>query len=315
MGRQFLKFEQPIADLQAKINELRLVVDDTELNLSEEIARLEKRSLEMTRSIFGKLSDWQVVQLARHPLRPHSLDYITRIFTDFDELHGDRCCSSAPAIVGGIARLNGDPVVVMGHEKGRSTRERLYRNFGMAEPEAYRKALRLMKLAEKFKLPIITFIDTSGAYPGIEAEERNQSRAIARNLFEMSTLKTPIICIIIGEGGSGGALAIGVGDRMIMLEYSVYSVISPEGCASILWKRADKASEAAHIMGLTANKLLDLGLIDEVIPEPLGGAHRDYDLISQRIKESIENSLKTLQHYSLEALMDKRYQRLMAYGK
>lgn len=311
MSRQFLDFEQPIAELQAKIEELRMVGSDSEVNLSEEIHRLEKRSKELTESIFSKLTPWQVTQLARHPLRPYTLDYIERIFTDFEELHGDRHYSNAPAIIGGIASLNDQPVMVIGHQKGRRTQEKIYRNFGMASPEAYRKALRLMHLAEKFKLPLLTFIDTAGAYPGIDAEEGNQSEAIARNLFDMSQLKTPIICTVIGEGGSGGALAIGVGDYLMMLQYSVYSVISPEGCASILWKSSEKAADAAEAMGMTARRLYDLNLIDEIVPEPLGGAHRDVDEMAHRLKQVLSEKLFRLQNQSIELLLKSRYKRLM----
>src|SRR5579862_9837822 len=275
MNINFLDFEQPIAELEAKIQELRMVGTDADVNLSEEIARLETKCNLLIKETFSKLSPWQVTQLARHPQRPHTVDYIQRIFTEFDELFGDRMLSSGPSIVAGIARLEGIPVMVIGHEKGRKTNEKIERNFGMPHPEDYRKAMRLMKMAERFQLPIITFIDTPGAYPGIGAEERNQSEAIARNLFELAKLKTPIICTVIGEGGSGGALAIGVGDRVFMLQYAIYSVISPEGCASILWKSADKAPLAAESMGVSAEKNLALGLIDRILPEPLGGAHRD----------------------------------------
>ena len=308
---QFLEFEQPIAELDAKIAELRMVDSDGEVNISEEIERLEKKAKDMTQSIFSKLTPWQITQLARHPSRPYSNDYIEKIFTDFDELHGDRHYSAAPEIVAGIARFNGQAVMVIGHQKGRNTKAKLRRNFGMASPEAYRKALRLMKLAEKFHLPIFTFIDTPGAYPGIEAEQHNQSEAIARNLFEMSTLKTPIICTVIGEGGSGGALAIGVGDQVMMLQYSIYSVISPEGCASILWKSAKRAEDAAQVMGITADRLHELGLIDDVIEEPLGGAHRNFDLISKSLSDNLEKHLAILQKQSTDDLLAKRYQRLM----
>lgn len=271
MNINFLDFEQPIAELEAKIQELRLVGTDADINLSEEITRLETKCNQLIKDTFSKLTPWQVTQLARHPQRPHTVDYISRIFTDFDELSGDRMLSAGPSIIAGIARLEGQPVMVMGHEKGRKTQEKIERNFGMPNPEDYRKSLRLMKMAERFKLPIITFIDTPGAYPGIGAEERNQSEAIARNLFVLSKLKAPIICTVIGEGGSGGALAIGVGDRVLMLQYAIYSVISPEGCASILWKSAEKAPEAAEAMSLTADKIKKLGLVDGIIPEPLGG--------------------------------------------
>lgn len=315
MNFNFLEFEKPIAELEAKIEELRHVGTDTELNIIEEISRLEEKSKELTKSIFASLSSVQVVQLARHPLRPYTLDYISAIFTDFDELHGDRHFSAASSIVGGTARLDGKPVVVLGHQKGRTTKEKIERNFGMPKPEDYHKALRLMKLAERFKLPIFTFIDTPGAYPGIGAEERNQSEAIARNLFEMSNLKTPIICTVIGEGGSGGALAIGVGDRVFMLQYSIYSVISPEGCASILWKSAEKASDAAEAMGVTAERIIKLELIDDIIPEPLGGAHRNFAKIADTIKEKLLTSLAELEHLSSDRLLRERYQRLMSYGR
>lgn len=315
MNLNFLDFEQPIAELEAKIQELRMVgADNAEINISDEITRLEEKSKQLTKEVFSRLTSWQTTQLARHPLRPHTIDYISRIFTDFDELFGDRALSDGPTIVAGLARFDGQPVMVMGHEKGRKTQEKIERNFGMPNPEDYRKALRLMKMAEKFKLPIFTFIDTPGAYPGIGAEERNQSEAIARNLFVLSQLKTPIICTVIGEGGSGGALAIGVGDKVMMLQYSIYSVISPEGCASILWKSADKASIAAEAMGVSADKILELGLIDEVIPEPLGGAHRDYDAMALTLKKALTEKLIELKGYSLSDLLEKRYQRLMSYG-
>ncbi len=314
MNLNFLDFEQPIAELEAKIQELRMVGKDSDINITDEISRLEGKSRQLTKDVFSNLTPWQVTQLARHPLRPHALDYIERIFTEFDELHGDRALSKGPSIVAGLARFNGQPVVVLGHEKGRKTHEKIERNFGMPNPEDYRKALRLMQMAEKFKLPIMTFIDTPGAYPGIGAEERNQSEAIARNLFVLSRLKTPIICTVIGEGGSGGALAIGVGDRTLMLQYSIYSVISPEGCASILWKSADKASLAAEAMGVSAEKNLEVGLIDQIIPEPLGGAHRDYDAIAATLKETLAEKLTELQGYSTNQLLDLRYQRLMSYG-
>lgn len=315
MSLEFLEFEQPIAELQAKIKELRLVGSDAEINISDEINRLEAKCEELTRLIFSSLSAWQVTQIARHPRRPYILDYMPLICTDFDELHGDRHFSAGPSIVGGVARLEGQPVVVLGHQKGHSTKEKLERNFGMPKPEDYRKALRLMQLAERFRLPVLTFIDTAGAYPGIDAEERNQSEAIARNLFEMAKLETPIICTVVGEGGSGGALAIGVGDRLLMLQYSVYSVISPEGCASILWKSPDKAQEAADALGLTANRLNELGLVDQVIDEPLGGAHRDVELMAARIKAALLEQLGQLQALSIEQLVQQRYERLMAIGR
>jgi acetyl-CoA carboxylase carboxyl transferase subunit alpha len=314
MSRQFLTFEQPIEELNQKIQALRMVSADSHVNLNEEILRLEAKCKELTAHIFSKLDPWQTVQMARHPLRPQTTDYIEHVFTDFQELHGDRHYSSAPAIVGGIARFNGEPVMLLGHQKGKRTKDKVYRNFGMARPEEYRKALRLMKLAEKFKLPIITFIDTAGAYPGIGAEERNQSEAIARNLFEMSTLETPIVCIVTGEAGSGGALAIGLGDRVIMLQYAIYSVISPEGCASILWKDPAKASDAARAMGIMAEKTLEYGLIDRVIEEPLGGAHRDVIEMSDRIREVIAAELNTLHALPLKTLLAQRYDKFMAMG-
>lgn len=314
MNLNFLDFEQPIAELEAKIEELRLVGTDADINLSEEISRLENKCNHLIKDTFSRLTPWQVTQLARHSQRPHTADYIGRIFTDFDEHHGDRSLSAGPALIAGTARLDGQPVVVIGHEKGRKTQEKVERNFGMPNPEDYRKAMRLMQMAERFKLPIITFIDTPGAYPGIGAEERNQSEAIARNLFVLSRLKTPVICTVIGEGGSGGALAIGVGDRVNMLQYSIYSVISPEGCASILWKSAEKAPLAAEAMNLTAERILQLGLIDSVIPEPLGGAHRNYDAIAHSIKTRITEQLTEVQSMPLAKLIEARYQRIMAYG-
>lgn len=314
MNMNFLDFEQPIAELEAKIQELRMVGTDADINLSEEISRLENKCNHLIKDTFSKLIPWQITQLARHPLRPHTLDYISRIFTEFDELSGDRMFSAGSSIVGGLARLEGQPVMVMGHEKGRKTQEKLERNFGMPYPEDYRKARRLMEMAERFKLPIISFIDTQGAYPGIGAEERNQSEAIARNLFVMSQLKTPIICVVIGEGGSGGALAIGVGDRVFMLQYSVYSVITPEGCASILWRSAEKAPQAADAMNLTADRIYQLGLVDGIIPEPLGGAHRNYDVIAQSVKKMLLTQLTELQSYPINTVLDERYRRLMSYG-
>jgi len=310
----YLDFEQPIAELEAKIDELRRVGFDNEINISEEIARLEEKSRKLTASVFSSLTAWQISQLSRHPLRPYTLDYIQMIFTDFHELHGDRAFADDPAIVGGLARLEGRPVMVIGHQKGRDTKEKIRRNFGMPRPEGYRKALRLMQMAERFRLPVLTFIDTPGAYPGIDAEERGQSEAIARNLFVMAQLKTPVICTVIGEGGSGGALAIGVGDRLLMLEYSTYSVISPEGCASILWKSADKAELAADAMGITSQRLEELGLIDEIIPEPLGGAHRDKKQAAANIKEVLLRHLDHLSRVPLPNLLDERYGRLMDYG-
>lgn len=314
MNINFLDFEQPIAELEAKIQELRMVGSDADINLSEEITRLEMKSSTLIKDIFSKLTPWQVTQLARHPQRPHTIDYIGRIFTDFTELQGDRAISAGPSIIAGICHLENQPIVVIGHEKGRKTQEKIERNFGMPNPEDYRKAKRIMELAEKFKLPIITFIDTPGAYPGIGAEERNQSEAIARNLFVMAQLQTPIICVVIGEGGSGGALAIGVGDRVFMLQYSVYSVITPEGCASILWRSAEKASEAASAMNLTADTILKLGLIDGIIAEPLGGAHRHYDEIAQSIKTVLLKQLAELQSYPISTILEQRYQRLMSFG-
>ncbi|MAA75228.1 MAG: acetyl-CoA carboxylase carboxyl transferase subunit alpha [Salinisphaeraceae bacterium] len=310
----YLDFEQPIAELAQKIEELRFVADGSEVDLNEEIERLEVKSRNLTEDIFAKLGSWQVVQLARHPQRPYTLDYIDALFTDFEELHGDRHYGDDPAIVGGLARLDGHSVMVIGHQKGRDTKEKVYRNFGMPRPEGYRKALRLMQLAERFNLPVITLIDTPGAYPGIGAEERNQSEAIARNLFEMARLKTPIICTVIGEGGSGGALAVGVGDHIAMLQYSVYSVISPEGCASILWKSADKAKDAAEAMKMTSASLQELGLIDEIIPEPLGGAHRDYAAVTRTLKDSLSLTLSRLSAMSSDELVAQRYDRWMRYG-
>ncbi|PJD93580.1 MAG: acetyl-CoA carboxylase carboxyl transferase subunit alpha [Legionella sp.] len=314
MSLQFLDFEQPIEELNQKIEALRMVSGDNRVNLSEEIAKLQAKSTELTEHVFSRLEPWQVAQMARHPLRPQTTDYIEEMFTDFDELHGDRHSSAAPAIIGGLARLNGEPVMILGHQKGKRTKEKVYRNFGMARPEEYRKALRLMKLAEKFKVPIITFIDTAGAYPGIGAEERNQSEAIARNLQEMSTLETPIICVVTGEAGSGGALAIGVGDRVIMLQYAIYSVISPEGCASILWKDPSKAADAARAMGITAQQILENGLIDVVLPEPLGGAHRDLPLMASTLKDVLLHELYQLKALSVKELLDHRYQKWMAMG-
>lgn len=314
MSRQFLDYEQPIEELKQKIQALRMVGGDNEVNLADEISRLEVKCDELTRSIFSNLTPWQVAQMARHPLRPQTTDYIEHLFTDFQELHGDRHSSAAPAIIGGLARFNGEPVMILGHQKGKRTKEKVYRNFGMARPEEYRKALRLMKMAEKFKLPVITFIDTAGAYPGIGAEERNQSEAIARNLMEMSVLKTPVVCIVTGEAGSGGALAIGVGDRVIMLEYSIYSVISPEGCASILWKDPSRASDAAMAMGVTADKILANKLVDLVVPEPLGGAHRDVTKMTTDLKAVLANELKALKGISIDKLLALRYQKLMAMG-
>lgn len=311
----FLDFEQPIAELEAKIEELRFVGDDAKVNISEEIQRLKAKSKTLTESIFGSLTDWQIVQLARHPQRPYTLDYIDRIFTDFEELHGDRTFADDKAIVGGVARLEGKPVVAIGHQKGRDTKEKVARNFGMPRPEGYRKALRLMQLAERFKLPVLTFIDTPGAYPGIDAEERGQSEAIAHNLYAMAELKTPIVATVIGEGGSGGALAIGVGDRIFMLEYSIYSVISPEGCASILWKSADKAPDAAETLGITSKRLNELGFIDRIITEPLGGAHRNMEAIAERLKQALSEQLDYLDELPMDRLLAQRQQRLRDYGR
>ncbi len=310
----FLDFEQPIAELDAKIEELRYVGSDSEININEEIIKLQKRSDELIESIFSSLSVWQYSQVARHPQRPYTLDYIDRMITDFEELHGDRSFADDPAIVCGIGRLDGIPVAIIGHQKGRDTNDRIYRNYGMPKPEGYRKALRIMKLAERFKLPILTFIDTPGAYPGIGAEERGQSEAIARNLITMSTLKTPIICTVIGEGGSGGALAIGVGDKLFMMKYSTYSVISPEGCASILWKSADKAEQAAEAMGITAKSLQKLGLIDDIIEEPLGAAHRDYDGTANILKSSLVKAVNELKSKDIGDLVNTRQNRIRQYG-
>ena len=315
MDLNFLEFEQPIAELEAKIEELRYVGSDNEINISEEISRLKSKSKSLTESIFSSLSSWQISQLARHPQRPYMLDYVEKIFTDFEELHGDRHYADDAAIVGGIARLEGKPVMVIGQQKGRDTKEKLKRNFGMPRPEGYRKALRLMKMAERFKLPVLTFIDTPGAYPGVGAEERGQSEAIAQNLLVMSTLRTPIIATVIGEGGSGGALAIGVGDRVMMLQYSTYSVISPEGCASILWKSAEKAEEAAEALGITSTRLKELGLIDSIINEPLGGAHRDPDAMAKNIKHDLLETLEHLESVSIDKLLDMRYERLLRFGE
>ena len=314
MDPNFLEFEQPIAELKAKIEELRFVTDDSDINITEEISTLEKKAENLTVSIFSKLKPWQISQLARHPNRPYSFDYIERIFDDFEFLHGDRHYADDSPMVGGIGRLDGRPVMVIGQQKGRSVKEKVKRNFGMPRPEGYRKALRLMKMAEKFKMPLITLVDTPGAYPGIGAEERGQSEAIARNLYVMADLKTPIISTIIGEGGSGGALAIAVGDRVNMLQYSTYSVISPEGCASILWNNADKAPQAAEALGITAHRLHELGLIDQIIEEPLGGAHRDFDRMALNLRESLVQGIDTLSSINIDELLEQRYQRLMGYG-
>lgn len=311
---EYLDFEQPIAELAQKIEELRFVADGSEVNLSEEIGRLKVKSRGLTQEIFSKLGSWQIVQLARHPQRPYTRDYIDGMFTEFEELHGDRHFRDDHALIGGVARLDGRPVMVIGQQKGRGTKDKIYCNFGMPKPEGYRKALRLMQKAERFKLPIITFIDTPGAYPGIGAEERNQSEAIARNLFEMARLRVPIICTVIGEGGSGGALAIGVGDHIAMLQHSIYSVISPEGCATILWKSADQARAAAQAMKVTAPELHALGLIDEIIPEPLGGAHRDYGAMMQTLRERLLANLDRFAASSGDELVAQRYDRFMRYG-
>ena len=315
MKTSFLDFEHAIADLENNIEGLRLAQGDSAVDISEEIARLEKKGQTLTKEIYAKLTPWQISQVARHPQRPFTLDYLKLVFTDFEELHGDRSFADDHAIVGGLARFNGQPVMVIGHLKGSDTKEKLYRNFGMPRPEGYRKALRLMRLAEKFGIPIFTFIDTPGAYPGIDAEERGQSEAIGRNLYEMAGIKVPIVITVIGEGGSGGALAIGVGDVVQMLQYSIYSVISPEGCASILWKSADKASEAAEIMGITAPRLKSLGLIDKVVNEPLGGAHRDHEAMAQNLKKALQDALKQLGAMSNSELLEARFKRLMDYGR
>lgn len=314
MKQVFLDFEQPIAELSQKIEELRFVQDDSVVDISEEIKRLQKKSDELTKNIFAKLTPVQVSQVSRHAQRPYTLDYINHIFTDFQQLHGDRAFADDPAIVGGLARLNGQSVMVIGHQKGRDTKEKIYRNFGMPKPEGYRKALRLMKLAEKFGLPIITFIDTPGAYPGIGAEERGQSEAIGRNLYEMTKLRVPVICTVIGEGGSGGALAVAVGDKVNMLQYSTYSVISPEGCASILWKTAEKAADAAQALGITAKRLHELNLVDRVIDEPLGGAHRNLPEIMRNVKSVVVEQLRQAQDTPLADLLTVRFDRIMAYG-
>ncbi len=314
MDLNFLEFEQPIAELQAKIEELRLVGDDNEINIQDEIQRLEKKSRSLTESIFSNLTPWQISQLARHPQRPYMQNYIDGVFEEFQELHGDRAFADDHAIIGGVARLEGRPVMLIGHQKGRNTTEKIYRNFGMPRPEGYRKALRLMEMAERFKMPLLTFIDTPGAYPGVGAEERGQSEAIARNLKVMAGLRIPIICTVMGEGGSGGALAIGVGDRVLMMQYSTYSVISPEGCASILWKSADKASLAAEAMAITSTHLKNLGLIDGIINEPLGGSHRDIPATINNVKHTLVETLETISRTPIDSLLEQRYQRLMKYG-
>ncbi|NWO06208.1 MAG: acetyl-CoA carboxylase carboxyl transferase subunit alpha [Alteromonadaceae bacterium] len=313
MNPNYLDFEQPIADLEAKIEELRMVGNDTDINITDEITRLKKKSVSLTESIFSDLKSWDVARLARHPRRPYTRDYIEMMFEDFDELHGDRRYADDLAIIGGTARLNNQPVMIIGHQKGREVKEKVRRNFGMPRPEGYRKALRLMEMAERFNMPILTFIDTPGAYPGIGAEERGQSEAIAFNLAVMSRLKTPIVCNVIGEGGSGGALAIGVGDELNMLQYSTYAVISPEGCASILWKSADYASQAAEAMGVTAERLKELGVADNVIPEPLGGAHRNPEEMAESLKARLVQSLEELGRLSMDDLIARRYERLTKY--
>ena len=314
MNLNYLDFEQPIVDLEEKINELHRLTDDNDLNINEEIKRLKLKTKNLTESVFKDLTTWQVVQLARHPLRPYTLDYIEHIFTDFEELHGDRHFSDDHALIAGTARLNGEPVMVMGHQKGRNTKEKIDRNFGMASPEGYRKALRMMKLAEKFKMPIITFVDTPGAYPGIGAEERSQSEAIARNLYEMIELKVPVICTVIGEGGSGGALAIAIADYVMMMEYSIYATISPEGCASILWRKPEKAADAAEAMGVTAARSKALNLIDEVIPEPLGAAHRNPLKAAARLKRRLISQIKSLQAMPIDAMIKQRFDKFMTIG-
>ena len=314
MNPNYLDFEQPIAELEVKIEELQLVGSDNEINISSEIETLRDKSTKLTEKIYSNLSAWDIVKVARHPLRPYTMDYIPRVFTDFDELHGDRHFGDDNAIVGGIARLEGEPVMVIGQEKGRAVKDKVMRNFGMPKPEGYRKALRLMEMAERFKMPVITLIDTPGAYPGIDSEELGISEAIAQNLAVMSRLATPIICVVIGEGSSGGALGIGVGDHLVMLQYSTYFVISPEGCANIIWKSSDNAPDAAEAMGVTSSILQELGIVDTSIPEPLGGAHRDVDLMAERIREHLVSQLGILRELPLEDLLAKRYQRLMSYG-
>lgn len=315
MKSVFLEFEQPIAELEAKIEELRYVQDDSAVDISEEIQRLQKKSQALTKDIYAKLSPWQVAQVARHPQRPYTFDYIDLMFSDFEELHGDRAFSDDLSIVGGLARFNGQTVMVIGHQKGRDTKEKIQRNFGMPRPEGYRKAMRLMRLAEKFGVPVVTFVDTPGAYPGIGAEERGQAEAIGRCLYVMSELTVPIICTVIGEGGSGGALAIAVGDSVMMLQYATYSVISPEGCASILWKSSEKAPEAAETLAITATRLKTLGLIDKIITEPLGGAHRDHALTAQNLKKALADALRGVGERSASELLELRFDRLMSYGK
>ncbi len=311
----FLDFEQPIAELEAKIEELRCVQDDSAIDISEEIQRLQKKSQALTKGLYAKLTPWQSLQVARHPQRPYTLDYVSNLFTEFEEMHGDRAFADDPSMVGGLARFGGRSVMVIGHQKGRDTKEKILRNFGMPRPEGYRKAMRLMRLAEKFAMPVVTFVDTPGAYPGIDAEERGQSEAIGRSLYVMAELRVPIVSIVIGEGGSGGALAVAVGDVVMMMQYSTYSVISPEGCASILWKRADKAPEAAETLGITASRLKTLGLIDKIIAEPLGGAHRDPAASALNVKKALQDALKSLTGMSPSELVEQRFERLMGYGK
>src|SRR3977135_2600790 len=315
MKTTFLDFEQPIAELEQKIEELRFVQDDSAVDISQEIERLSKKSRELTKDIYGKLNAWQISKVARHPQRPYTLDYIQMMCTAFEEMHGDRWFADDPAIVGGLARFNGQSVMVIGHQKGRDTKEKIFRNFGMPRPEGYRKAMRLMRLAERFGIPVLTFVDTPGAYPGIGAEERGQAEAIGRNLYVMAELRVPIVCTVIGEGGSGGALAIAVGDIVMMLQYSTYSVISPEGCASILWKSADRAPEAAETLGITASRLKTLGLIDKIINEPLGGAHRDPAAMAQSLKKALTDALRGLTEKRPQELVEERFERLMGYGK
>jgi acetyl-CoA carboxylase carboxyl transferase subunit alpha len=315
MKQTFLDFEQPIAELQQKIDELRYVHEDSAVDISDEITRLTKKSQQLTRDIYSKLNAWQIAQVARHPQRPYTLDYINGMFSDFRELHGDRSYSDDPAIVGGLARFNGQPCMVLGHQKGRDTKEKIHRNFGMPRPEGYRKAIRLMRLAEKFGLPLFTFVDTPGAYPGIGAEERGQSEAIGRNLYEMAGLRVPIVVTVIGEGGSGGALAIAIGDVTLMLQYSTYSVISPEGCASILWKSAEHAAEAAETLGITASRLKQLGLIDKIVNEPVGGAHRDHPATMVAVKKALTETLRQLQDQPIESLLEAREDKILGYGK
>jgi acetyl-CoA carboxylase carboxyl transferase subunit alpha len=315
MKTTFLDFEQPIAELEAKIEELRFVQDDSALDISEEIARLQKKSQTLTKDIYGKLDAWQIAQVARHPQRPYTLDYVNGIFTDFEELHGDRAFGDDPAIVGGLARFGGESCVVLGHQKGRDTKEKLHRNFGMSKPEGFRKALRLMKLAEKFGVPLFSFVDTPGAYPGVGAEERGQSEAIGRNIYAMAELKVPVICTVIGEGGSGGALAIAVGDVTLMLQYATYSVISPEGCAAILWKSADYAAEAAETLGITSTRLKTLGLVDRIVNEPPGGAHRDHDAMLQNLRKALQEVWRQLRDKPIDELLEARLEKLIGYGK